>query len=296
MSRRASPDGMLVAASPSRFTLFFRRFLVRASQSRAPRYLETAMLAFVLGGAGFVGAVHGGHMPAVRAFLGEVGDTLANVGGFRVVESEVRGHNRLRRDDILAQAGVTPTTSVAFFNAAYAREQLKKNPWIADAVIRKFYPSRIEIEVTEREAFALWQRDGKLAIVARDGTVLEEVKDRPEKLPLVVGEGAAQAAAEFLAVLERFPEIKKQVYGAVLVAQRRWNLRLVNGVDVRLPEGDVDAALMALTALARDQKILSRDISVIDLRISGQVVVRMSDAAAGAYDAQRKPAKPKGAS
>jgi cell division protein FtsQ len=124
-------------------------------------------------------------------------------------------------------------------DADSAREKLKSNPRIAEAVIRKLYPNRIEIEVVEREAFALWQRGGKLAIVSHDGTVLEEIKDgRQEKLPLVVGEGAAKHAAEFLAVLDRFPAIKAEVYGAVFVAERRWNLRLNNGMDVRLPEGD----------------------------------------------------------
>ena len=154
--------------------------------------------------------------------------------------------------------------------------------------MRKYYPNRIEIEVTEREAFALWQRNGKLAIVARDGTVLEEVAERPEKLPLVVGMGAAKAAHDFLSVLDRFPAIKAEVYGAVYVAERRWNLRLTNGMDVRLPESNLIAAFEQLTKLSRDQKVFSRDIDIIDLRIPGQVIVRMSDAAASAYDAQHE--------
>src|SRR5690606_25889811 len=140
------------------------------------------------------------------------------------------------------------------------------------------------------EAFALWQRDGKLAVVSRDGTVLEEVSsERPEKLPLVVGTGAAKAAHDFLSVLDRFPAIKADVYGVVYVAERRWNLRMTNGVDVRLPEHNLIVAFEALIKLANDQKIFSRDVEMIDLRIPGQVVVRMSAAAAAAYDAQRTP-------
>ena len=217
--------------------------------------------------------------------------------GFEIADADVRGHNKLRRDEILAAAGITRYTSLVLLDADIAREKLKSNPWIAEAVIRKLYPNRIEIEVTEREAFALWQRGGKLAVVSDDGTVLEEVRDaRPEKLPLVVGEGAAKHAAEFLTVLDRFPAIKAEVYGAVFVAERRWNLRLNSGVDVRLPEGDPEAALTLLLKLNREQNLFSRDIAMIDLRIPGQVVVRMSEAAAAALDAQRKPAKSKGAS
>ncbi len=297
MSRRASPAGVLIAASaPSKFSLLFRRVLVNLSHKKSVRAAESLLVIAIFGGALALGTVRGGHMPVVNEALTEVGDRIAYFAGFEIADAEVRGHNRLRREQILDAAGITPRTSLVLLNADTARDKLKSNPWIADAVVRKFYPNRIEIEVTEREAFALWQRNGKLAIVARDGTVLEEVTERPEKLPLVVGTGAAKAAHDFLSVLDRFPAIKAEVYGAVYVAERRWNLRMTNGIDVRLPESNLIAAFESLIKLAGDQKILSRDIDIIDLRIPGQVIVRMSDAAAGAYDAQRTPAKKKGAS
>ena len=296
MSRRASPAGVLSAASPSRFSLFFRRVLVNLSHRKSVRFAEVFLTLGIVCGALAYGTVRGGHMPVVNEFATDVGDRVAYFAGFEIAEADVRGHNRLRREQILAAAGITPHTSVVLLNADLARDKLKTNPWIEDAVVRKFYPNRIEIEVTEREAFALWQRDGKLAIVSRDGTVLEEVTDRPEKLPLVVGSGAAKAAHDFLTVLDRFPAIKAEVYGVVYVAERRWNLRMTNGMDVRLPEQNLIVAFEALIKLSTDQKIFSRDVEMIDLRIPGQVVVRMSDAAAGAYDAQRAPAKKKGAS
>lgn len=297
MSRRASPAGALIAASPGKLRLLFRRLLVNLAHRKSVRVAEALLTVAIVGGALGYGAARGGHMPVVNEWMTDIGDRIAYFAGFEIADADVRGHNRLRRDQILAAAGISAHTSLVLLNADTAREKLKSNPWIADAVVRKFYPNRIEIEVTEREAFALWQRHGKLAIVARDGTVLEEVAGtRPEKLPLVVGEGAAKVASDFLAVLDRFPAIKAEVYGAVYVAERRWNLRMTNGMDVRLPEHDLIAALDALTKLSRDQRIFSRDIEMIDLRIPGQVVVRMSEAAAAAYDAQRKPAKPKRAS
>jgi cell division protein FtsQ len=77
------------------------------------------------------------------------------------------------------------------------------------------------------------------------------------------------------------------------VAERRWNLRLKNGVDVRLPEFDVARALDQLVGLDRDKKILSRDIVSIDLRLPDRVTVRLSEAAAQARDEALKPKKPK---
>ena len=52
-----------------------------------------------------------------------------------------------------------------------------------------------------------------------------------------------------------------------------------NGVDVRLPEFEIDRALDQLVALDRDKKIFSRDITLVDLRLPDRVTVRLSDAA-----------------
>jgi cell division protein FtsQ len=71
---------------------------------------------------------------------------------------------------------------------------------------------------------------------------------------------------------------------SVLVADRRWNLHLNNGIDVRLPDSNVADALDRLVALDRDKKLLSRDITTVDLRLPDRVTVRLSDAAAQARD------------
>jgi cell division protein FtsQ len=170
-----------------------------------------------------------------------------------------------------------------FLDADAARGRLMANPWIADAAVLKLYPDRLQITVTERQAFALWQKDGRLSVIAADGTVLESfVENRYLGLPLVVGRGAQRQAEDFLAVIDRYPAIRAVLRASILVAERRWNLRLGNGIDVRLPEANVEAALARLVALDRDKKLLSRDIDAVDMRLPDRVIVRLSDAAAQA--------------
>jgi cell division protein FtsQ len=160
--------------------------------------------------------------------------------------------------------------------------------------VLKLYPDRLQITVTERQAFALWQEDGRVSVIAADGTVLEPfVEDRYRDLPLVVGHGAGKQAKDFLAVVARYPEIRSVLRASVMVAQRRWNLRLDNGIDVRLPEGDVAPALDRLVALDREKKLLSRDIASVDLRLPDRVTVRLSDAAAQAREDALKDKKKK---
>ncbi|MBI4273399.1 MAG: FtsQ-type POTRA domain-containing protein [Rhizobiales bacterium] len=240
----------------------------------------TAAIA-IIGSAALFGVVRGGHVSSIVAQFEEARDAAANALGFQITEIAFFGQQQVSRNEILATAGITNRNSLLFLDADTTRAQLKSNPWISDATILKLYPDRLQITVREREAFALWQESRKVSVIAADGTVLEpQVTQRFAQLPLVVGRGAANRASDFLALLDRYPAIRSQVRAAILVAERRWNLRLKNGIDVRLPESGVETALDRLIALDRDKKLLSRDIVAIDLRLADRVTVRLSDEAA----------------
>ena len=53
---------------------------------------------------------------------------------------------------------------------------------------------------------------------------------------------------------------------ATRVGDRRWNLHLDNRVEVWLPEQDALAAWHLLAEKARDEALLERAVTVIDLR------------------------------
>jgi cell division protein FtsQ len=287
--RRSAASRGLVNRAVRRVTLPLSRF-------ELPRFVGVMTCSAFLLGATAYGVVKGDHIPAIQSFIKETAHATANAAGLRIATVSLSGERQVSREEIFAAAGVTDHTSLLFLDVADARAKLEAIPWIAEATVRKLYPDRLQITVTEREAFALWQVDGKVAVIAADGTVVSrEVERRLAGLPFVVGNGAAGRARKFLAVLDRYPAIRDQVRASILVAERRWNLRLKNGLDVRLPDTDVEAALATLTKLDREKSLLTRDIMAVDLRIPGQITVRLSDAAAQAREeAIKKLTKKKG--
>lgn len=253
----------------------------RLLRLRVPRGVGSgAAAALILSALGY-GLVKGEHVPEIVAFLEDARDQAANAVGFRIADLRVAGHNQLTKEEVLASAQVTGRSSLLFLDADATRERLKSNAWIADATVRKLLPGQLQIEIKEREPFALWQKDQRVSVIADDGTVLEGfVTPQLLTLPLVVGRGAQTRAKEFLALLERFPAIRDRVRASILVGERRWNLRLDSGLDIRLPEVDVARALEQLATLDRDSKIFTRDIAIVDLRLADRVTVRLSDRAA----------------
>jgi cell division protein FtsQ len=253
----------------------------------------TLTVLMLLGSAGF-GIVKGGHVDELTQALSDTRNALANSAGFRITTVAINGRKQLSQDEVLAVGGVNGRSSLLFLDAATVRDKLKANPWIADATILKLYPGQLQINITERSAFALWQQDGRLSVIADDGAVLEPyVSRRFVTLPLVVGKGADTRAKDFLALLDRYPQVRAVTKAAIFIGERRWNLRLKDGLDVRLPENDVGKALAALSKLDKEEKLFSRDIVAVDMRLPDRLTVQLSEDAAKARDELFKDKKTK---
>jgi cell division protein FtsQ len=99
-----------------------------------------------------------------------------------------------------------------------------------------------------------------------------------------------------VALLDAQPDLKPLVRAGVRVGDRRWTLKLLNGLDVHLPEENPEQAMVRFASLVRVQKILDKDLVAIDLRQSDRVVLRLTEAAASARAEMLKArAKAKGA-
>lgn len=271
------------------------RFGARLLRLPPPRGVGVAASVLLVAAALGYGAVAGNHLPVLLTLAKNARDAAANAAGFRISAVSVSGAKEVSREEILTTAGVTGRASLLFFDPDTARARLMANPWIANATVLKLYPNRLRITITERRAFALWQKHDRVSVIAADGTVLEPyVERRYLHLPLVVGNGAAQRAKTFLTTLDRYPDVRSKVRAAILVAQRRWDLVLKNGIDVKLPDYDAAAALDRLVRLDRDKKLLSRDLTIVDLRLPDRVTVQLApDAAQARRDALKASEKKK---
>jgi cell division protein FtsQ len=252
-----------------------------------------ATVLMLLGSAGF-GIVQGGHLAEFASDLSDARNAIANSAGFRITSVVINGRKQLTQDEVLATGGVNGRSSLLFLDAAVVRDKLKANPWIGEATVLKLYPGQLQIDIVERSPFALWQQDGRLSVIADDGAVLEPYLSRRFiSLPLVVGKGAETRAHDFLALLARYPQVSSLTKAAIFVGERRWNLRLKDGLDVRLPENDVGNALAALSKLDQEDRLFSRDIVAIDMRLPDRLTVQLSEDAAKAREELFKDKKPK---
>jgi cell division protein FtsQ len=208
---------------------------------------------------------------------------LAVAAGFGVKRVAVEGQLHATDADITAALQAGPETILLGFDTDAAKARLEAVPWIRHAQVMRFLPSTLQVAIEERAPYAIWQKDGQTYVVDDEGVVLTRaLRDAYSDLPFVVGDGAGKSASQLFAVLVRYPELREKMLAAIRVGDRRWTLKLKSGVEVMLPDDNVDEALTSLARLEREHGVLEKDIAAVDLRLLDRVTVRLHDTASTA--------------
>jgi cell division protein FtsQ len=257
---------------PSRLKLWLRRRRGLAKPA-----------ALALLGLGAVGALGVGLYladPAGRVnALIENAASLGEAAGLEYRNLVVEGQRNTPRDLIRAALGVEQGDPLLAFSPTEARARLETIAWVESAHVERRFPDTILVRLTERTPFAIWQNNGRFAVIDREGKIVTtQTLDAFGPLPLVVGAGADRTAAALYDLLQAHVEILRRTQALVRVGERRWNLRLHSGTDVLLPEGQEAPALNRLAELHQRNALLDRPLVAIDMRLPDRLVLRQQPA------------------
>lgn len=226
--------------------------------------------------AGGVGSAWDGVNQQLVAWSGQAGLVVRDVF--------VEGRRRTPPEALRSQLGIQVGMPLLALDTAATKERLEELAWVEQASVARLLPDTVHIRLLERQPLALWQHDGGFDVIDRDGAVVESAlnvrRDEYRHLRVVVGEGAPESSARLFALLSTEPELSRRVVAATRVGDRRWNLHLDNRAQVWLPEQDAVGAWRLLAQKARDQALLDRAVSVIDLRFLPERLRLRLDAAA----------------
>jgi cell division protein FtsQ len=212
-----------------------------------------------------------GTLTTMRERLGAV--TAAS--GLHVTDVLIEGRANTPEALVRAAVGVSKGDPILGFSLEETRTRIETIPWVEHATVERRLPGTIVVNLQERRPYAIWQNQGKFVLVDRTGQVVaDQDVAQFRHLPLIVGLGAPGAAADLLDALRDRPALEEKVSASVRVGERRWNLRMLNGIDVMLPEGHEVAALDRLIQLQQDHGVLDRPLAAIDLRLPDRLVFR----------------------
>ncbi|HEY7739352.1 MAG TPA: cell division protein FtsQ/DivIB [Steroidobacteraceae bacterium] len=149
------------------------------------------------------------------------------------------------------------------------REAVEALAWVDRARVQRLWPDRIRVEVVEQQAAARWGEDGLLN--TRGELFATGVRHVPPELPRLDGPPGTewQVAQRYLAIQGRLVEQGLRVAALSMDPRGAWQMRLSNGVTVRLGRRQVDERMERFMQVGA-QVIAGRaaDIDYIDMRYS----------------------------
>lgn len=212
---------------------------------------------------------------AMSAWVRQTGNSLAKKAGFSVENIHISGLKYTSKLDILKVLNINYGDNIFLVDTEVLLLSLKKIGWIEHITIHKKFPNTVEIVIQEYKPYALWQYKNKVSVIAETGVVIPNADPRNfTDLMLVVGERANLQCKSLFSILMDYPGFKDMISSAQFMYGRRWRLYFSTGVLVDLPESNIGDSIHRVYTLHQKQKILDRDVEIIDMRIQNKLVFK----------------------
>ena len=255
-----------------------RRLRLWLGERRRPRF-SSASIAVICGCALGVALIAA---PSLREVVAggyeRLKSAVTSRPDFILKRVAVVGAARVSDAELIAALGVADGAPALTFDAHAARARVERLGWVAAAEVRAVPPQLVEVRVTERRPSALWRREGRLALIDATGVVIADDLDLRAgrlggadietllSLPLLVGPGAKKAAREAAMLDVAALKAGLRVLGWTRVGGRRWDLELLDGARVMLPEDDPGAALGLFAHWSKTADLREQGFAVYDFR------------------------------
>lgn len=207
----------------------------------------------------------------------QAGEAIGRAG-FTVKRVDVKGLKQMDSAPVYEIAAGQKSMAMPLVDVHAIRARLLQYGWVKDARVSRRLPDTLVIDIVERQPAALWQDEGRLALIDADGTVIDRVSvTQMPDLPLLIGPAANRHERQLNRLLGVAPTLKPQLVSATWVGGRRWDLKLQTGETIALPEGEEAArtALAKFADLDKSTGLLGRGLVRLDLRLPGKMTVRL---------------------
>jgi cell division protein FtsQ len=155
------------------------------------------------------------------------------------------------------------------------RVAFEKLPWVREVKLRRHWPDRLEVSITEHVPLARW---GSAALVNTQGEIFQAAYDG--KLPVFVGPTGTskEIAIQYEFFHRQLAAIQIRPVLVQLTPRRAWQVKLENGPTLELGRQDIEARLARFIAVhARTIGSLDRRIDYVDLRYPNGFAVRIPE-------------------
>jgi len=192
-------------------------------------------------------------------------DCSVNIG-FNLKEIRVNGVNNFEIRETLPYIKLRNKNSIFSVDLVRLKGIFEDNQWVRGVVVRRELPNRLVIDILERKPFAIWQYNKTFYLIDDSGYKITTNLEKFQDLLHFVGEGADIYAASLVNLLKDKPQITSNIKHVIFQGMRRWDLVMRNGMIVKMPEYNMQKALIFLHTQFISGLLPNDRIKILDMR------------------------------
>jgi cell division protein FtsQ len=199
--------------------------------------------------------------------------------GFILEEILIEGRKKTSASDLTKAIDAKRGMPILLLDLKKIKENVEKLPWVEKVIVQRKLPNLLYIKITERKPIAIWQNNKKFFPIDETGEVIQAKIDGLSHLPILVGKNAPKHTSKLFDALITEKKLAKRVKAATFIANRRWDVildNIDNGIEIKLPEDNFKLAWNKLAKVNEKKGILKRKLTIIDLRLSDRVIVKLN--------------------
>jgi len=199
--------------------------------------------------------------------------------GFRVGEIHINQLDFIEVEEVIDSLDFENGDAILEVDLVNNQQNIKRNFWIESVSIKLVFPDIVKINIVEKKPEFVWLDRKKYFVLDAGGKILKEIsKDglgRFAGFVVVVGKGANL----FTPNLSDFIKEDEEVYSFISlikwVGGRRWDVKFVNDMVVKLPQQDPSKAWSKFLDLNKKLKFFNNKIKSIDLRVKDRLFIEL---------------------
>ena len=209
---------------------------------------------------------------------------------FKLDEVVVGGSKRLATEQVVALSNIRTGTNTFSLDLKLIGQKIEENPWVEKASVRRIFPRKIEIRVTERKPVAIVNLD-YLYYLDEQGEIFKSLDSQDQlDYPVITGfdqQRALRHDQNYAQRLERIVQLlsdlqKRQHLSLAQVSeihqQENGGLSLYtleDGVRIKLGRSDFSRKLDRLERIYAQLSSKLHMLEYIDLNVEDKVIVRI---------------------
>ena len=193
-----------------------------------------------------------------------------NTKTIQKIEYEINGLAQHNSQKLLDELNLLKYENIFFSNKNEIRNLILSNPEIESFKVKKIYPNKIFLELTETNLITIFKLNNKDFFLGENGKKISFYKTNIN-LPIAYNVNDEKELFKFVLSLKKSELDFKKVLEIYYFPSMRWDIKYDKNTIIKLPRENLAQNLKIVSKIVEQSN--GNEIKIIDLRVKNQVII-----------------------